>query len=119
MSQINSPLAREPLELDGRSMSPARRARIIARDGGQCRYPECSETKGLEIDHVIPLAIGGKDDDANLETLCAAHHLSKTKLDVKLIAKAKRLNLAHTGQKPPATQKIRNRGFQRRWGDLA
>jgi 5-methylcytosine-specific restriction endonuclease McrA len=112
-------MQRDPVELDGRAMSTARRQRIIARDGNCCRYPECEVMTGLEVDHIVALKLGGRDTDDNLETLCRDHHLAKTKRDVALIAKAKRLNLAHTGQKPPATQKIRSRGFQRRWGDLA
>lgn len=119
MSRIEQPLTREPVEIDGRAMSTGRRARIIARDGYCCRYPDCEVSTGLQVDHIVALALGGKDTDDNLETLCADHHKQKTARDIRMIAKAKRLHLAHTGQKPPAKQKIKSRGFQRRWGDLA
>lgn len=104
-----------PVEIDARSMSPARRARIIARDGGKCRYPECEETKGLEVDHIVCLALGGRDRDDNLESLCGPHHLAKTKRDMGLIARAKRRQMKHEGTFPPAKQKLRGRGFERRW----
>lgn len=115
MSCIDTPMHRAPVEIDVRRMSTARRARIIARDGGCCRYPECEVSTGLEVDHIIALALGGRDSDDNLETLCAAHHLTKTKRDVKLIAQAKRRGLKHRGEFPPAKQKLKGRGFERRW----
>jgi hypothetical protein len=42
-------------------------------------------------DHLIALELGGKDDLANLRPLCNECNLTKTALDQKLIAKAKRL----------------------------
>ena len=30
------------------------------------------------IDHIIPLAKGGKDDDANCRSLCHEHHRDRT-----------------------------------------
>jgi 5-methylcytosine-specific restriction endonuclease McrA len=119
MSRIASSLHAEPVEIEPRAMTPKRRERILAKHNGCCAYPECTETVGLEIDHVIALALGGKDDDANLEPLCPAHHLAKTRLDVKLIAKAKRNFATHNGLKPPPTQKIRGPKFRKRWGDIA
>lgn len=115
MSQVHSPQERESVEIEPRRMTPARRARIIARDGGCCTYPGCEVTSGLEVDHSIALALGGKDDDANLKALCLHHHASKTKLDMALIAKAKRRALKDQGLFPKAKQTIRGRGFDRRW----
>jgi 5-methylcytosine-specific restriction endonuclease McrA len=28
----------------------------------------------LRVDHIVPLALGGGNDDANLRTLCLLHH---------------------------------------------
>ena len=53
----------------------ATRERIIARDGG-CRMPEPHEGK-LNVDHRTPLSEGGDNSDANLWTLCEAHHRVK------------------------------------------
>lgn len=108
-------IIREPLEIEPRRMTSARRQRIIARDGGCCTYPGCEVAVGLEIDHTIALELGGKDADENLACLCGPHHLAKTRLDLALIAKAKRRQANHLGQKPPPTQQLRSRGFKRRW----
>jgi 5-methylcytosine-specific restriction enzyme A len=102
----------KPLDLDARkSMTKARRARILAAYNGHCAYLGCEATEGLEIDHFIPLAIGGRDDDGNLRPLCRSHHAVKTKLDVRLIAKAKRINRKSGEPKPPG--KIKSRPFDR------
>ena len=116
---VATPLIREPVQIVPRVLSPARRARILVRDGGRCRYPGCAQTIGLEVDHIVALALGGRDTDDNLETLCAAHHLQKTKCDARLIAKAKRVGAKHRGEFPPSKAKIRSRRFPptRDWTD--
>jgi 5-methylcytosine-specific restriction protein A len=107
-----------PVEIADRQMSAGRRARIIERDRGACVRPGCeTPTDRLQVDHIVPLALGGADKDWNCETLCHSHHLVKTKADVAAIAKAKRRQLKHIGQAPPPTQKLRSRGFPKRWGD--
>lgn len=86
-------LTREPVPATPRkAMGQSRRARVLARFGGTCAYPGCEISDSLQIDHTIPIALGGKEEDANLRPLCPTHHLQKTRLDVKMIAKAKRLN---------------------------
>lgn len=57
-------------------------ARIKKRDGHRCTEilddgTRCTETAGLEVDHVVALEDGGTNDDANLRTRCAEHHLDK------------------------------------------
>lgn len=117
---------REPVDLDARKgMTPARRRRILAAYDGRCARLDCEETEGLEIDHIIALALGGKDEDANLEPLCRHHHAAKTVRDVKMIARSKRLEKKHFGPKPepkmksgkpnwPKGRKIASRPFERR-----
>ncbi len=114
---MNKVCVRDPVVIEPRRMSPARRQRIIERDGGCCTYPGCEVTTGLELDHTIALELGGKDADDNLKCLCAEHHKQKTKLDAGLIAKAKRRQANHEGRKPPPTQPLRSRNtFKRRCG---
>jgi hypothetical protein len=36
---------------------------------------------GYEVDHIIPLYAGGKDEPSNMELLTKAHHHAKTKSD--------------------------------------
>lgn len=117
MSQIAAQPEREEVEIEPRRMTPARRARIIAAHDGVCAYPQCEVTVGLEVDHVICLALGGTDADENLEPLCSDHHKAKTARDKGLIAKAKRRALKDQGLFPKARQTIRGHGFQKRWTD--
>jgi 5-methylcytosine-specific restriction endonuclease McrA len=104
---------RKPVELEPRkAMTAARRRRILAKSDGHCSYPDCEVTEGLEIDHQIPLALGGKDTDENLFALCRHHHGMKTRLDVKMIAKAKRI----VRKNSPETRKparLQSRGFDK------
>jgi 5-methylcytosine-specific restriction endonuclease McrA len=63
-----------------RHIPAAVRDEVYVRDGGQCTFTGADETrcesrKGLEIDHVIPVAAGGTSDASNLRLLCAAHNL--------------------------------------------
>ena len=118
-TRIDCPMVREPVEIAVRAISAARRARIIARDGGRCRYPHCTATTGLEVDHIVALGLGGRDSDANLETLCVVHHLQKTRRDARMIAKARRAGAKHRGEFPASRAKLRSRGFPptRDWRD--
>jgi 5-methylcytosine-specific restriction enzyme A len=118
MSQVYQPAEREPVEIDGRRMTPARRARIIARDGC-CRYPGCEVAEGLEVDHIVALELGGRDRDDNLQALCGPHHRQKTAIDAGLIAKAKRRKAKNDGTFPPSKARLRGRGFQKTRAEIS
>lgn len=112
MSMVATP-SREPVHGTRRlSMSPGRRARILALYDGRCAARGCAATDSLEIDHVIPLELGGADEDFNLEPLCADHHRVKTARDRRAIAKAKRL--AGETCAGPTKRPMRSRGFDKR-----
>ena len=54
--------------------------------------------KGWDIDHIIPLALGGSDTTDNMQILCRPCHGAKTtKQDVPIIAKIERIRARHTG----------------------
>ena len=53
------------------------RAALENRDP-RCVVPGCSRRYGLEIDHIVPFARGGKTELANLARLCRWHHAQKT-----------------------------------------
>lgn len=58
-----------------------RRARILERDAGLCQpcLREGVTTPGCnEVDHVIPRAEGGTEDDGNLQAICRPCHQAKT-----------------------------------------
>lgn len=55
------------------------RGRVIQRDGGRCTQVDsngrrCPSRRWLEIHHVLPRELGGKDELENLVTLCSGHH---------------------------------------------
>lgn len=55
------------------------RHEVRARDGARCTWtdPEgrrCTETRRLELDHVVPHARGGPDTPENLRLICRAHN---------------------------------------------
>lgn len=51
----------------------------------------------VEIDHDIPLALGGTNARGNLRALCHDCHLGKSRQDITAIAKAKRVEKKHAG----------------------
>ncbi len=96
-----------------RSMSPARRRRIFSAHDGVCGY--CHELiedgAAFEIDHAVPLALGGTDDDGpNAYPIHGDCHRLKTfgrkggsrlPSDISAIAKAKRLRAKRLGLARP------------------
>lgn len=52
------------------------RQRVWQRYGGRCA--ECGDGQYLEFDHVIPVAKGGSNSDANVQLLCRKCNLKKS-----------------------------------------
>jgi 5-methylcytosine-specific restriction enzyme A len=81
---------------------PARvRLRVFERAGGVCHISgrKIQPGEAWEIEHVIPIALGGANDEDNLAPALVAPHRAKTALDVKAKAKAARLAKRHYGIK--------------------
>jgi hypothetical protein len=90
LEQID-PLARAPTRsrLASRKNSrtrvppPSVKDEVWRRDGGKCVFEgpdgrRCDSTTWLEIDHIVPWAVGGlSDDPSNLRLLCRAHNQSE------------------------------------------
>ncbi len=63
-----------------RAIPVAVRRQVWERDRGCCSYVDrgsgrrCGSRHLLEIDHVVPYALGGSAEPDNLRLLCAAHH---------------------------------------------
>ena len=63
--------------------------------------------KAWDIDHILPLALGGTNEPDNLQILCKPCHRAKTtKSDVPRIAKTKRLKARHLGACAPSRRPI-------------
>ena len=64
----------------GRAIPAAVKREVWRRDRGRCRYVDrtsgrrCGSRHLLQIDHVVPYALGGAAEPNNLRLLCAAHH---------------------------------------------
>jgi 5-methylcytosine-specific restriction endonuclease McrA len=80
---------------------------------GLCGLP-IAPGEAFEVDHRVPLGLGGSEDDSNLEPLHIACHKTKTAADLRSIAKAKRIKAKHDGTYPPSGRRIRSRGFVKR-----
>lgn len=80
-TRIGSPVVKR---IRGRALTRIRE-RILLRDGYECR--KCRRVFSpwnLEIDHVVPLHLGGiADSDENLQTLCIWCHEKKSKEENK------------------------------------
>lgn len=84
---------------------PDRVKERIARAADDCCV-RCTRKVGgklrPEFDHAIPLILGGKHRESNLQLLCHECHGLKTKLDVKLKAKVARVRKKNLGFRPPS-----------------
>lgn len=96
-----------------KKFSQKERERLLVLNGFRCYLSgiEIKPGDAFEIEHVIPLALGGTNDDDNLRLALCDPHKAKTKADVGSIAKAKRLEK----KADPLTRKpsrMQSRGFQ-------
>jgi hypothetical protein len=51
------------------------RERILNKYNNKCCF--CESTKRLEIDHIIPISKGGREDEENMQILCKTCNISK------------------------------------------
>lgn len=72
-----------------RSLSGAETKRIAAAWGWRCAICNHLLPAAFQIDHIVPLADGGADDESNMHPLDATCHAEKTQREA--IARAKRL----------------------------
>lgn len=95
-------MKREPVLIHKRKKFSAKdRARIFAAHDSICGISgvKIGPKDAWEIEHRIPLALGGTNDDENLYPALVEPHKGKTKLDVKAIAKCKRLEARENGSR--------------------
>jgi 5-methylcytosine-specific restriction endonuclease McrA len=73
-ADVRAPAAPAP-----RTVSAAVRREVWTRDEGRCQHPLdaggiCGSTTRLELDHVLPVALGGPSAVENLRVACWAHN---------------------------------------------
>lgn len=88
-------------EMTRRRWTALRRADLFMTHEGLCHICGCKIGIGeaWDLEHVIPLALGGDDDEANCRPAHVACHKSKTADDKAQIAKANRVRAKHLGAK--------------------
>lgn len=68
----------ETQRVTGRKLQVAN-ARILARDPLCVKCLEqCRVSASVEVDHIVPLHLGGSDDDSNKQGLCIPCHQAKS-----------------------------------------
>jgi hypothetical protein len=60
-----------------RQISRRLRNHVLKRSNYQCQFPGCESDHLLQIDHILPVRIGGKQNIENLQVLCASHNRMK------------------------------------------
>lgn len=73
---VSAVSAVQPIERKRGSAGVTQRARRLARTDGLCEMclAEDRIERALFVDHVMPLALGGSDEDGNTRNLCEPHH---------------------------------------------
>lgn len=85
-----------------RSLSNMTRLNLFIQRHGKCAHCKTKIMPGKrwDVDHIIPIALGGSNEEANLQILCWSCHITKTAYeDIPRIAKTKRQLIAHAGAK--------------------
>lgn len=99
--------------------TPQQREAICVAHGWKCglcpsRIDPVREKWAL--DHIIPLAAGGTDDDSNLHPVHVKCHTKKTANDVNRIAKINRVRARHLGTKTKSARGFR--GWRKFSGEI-
>jgi 5-methylcytosine-specific restriction endonuclease McrA len=115
---IDQPLAREAIEATfrGRFLFSERKQIVERQDClcAKCGDPITPGTIDHQIDHIIPLELGGAHHTDNAQALCIACHKVKTCKDIRAIRKAQRLERdANPETRRKSPHRLRGRGFQK------
>lgn len=100
-----------------RHISAKERMEIFTRCGGICHI--CGEKidgtyDAWDVEHVIPIAMGGEDSGDNLAPAHDKCHRAKTRQDMGHIAKAKRMQQRASGIRRQSRSPLPG-GRQSRW----
>lgn len=87
-----------------KSISRTVRARVFDKANGACHLcgGKITASDKWDVDHVLPLALGGADDESNFAPAHKRCHIDKTADDVGRIRKADRQRAVFIGAKKPS-----------------
>lgn len=87
-----------------KTISRTARARVFDKANGLCHLcgGKINAADKWDVDHILALALGGKDDESNFAPAHKVCHVAKSRVDVGMIRKADRQRAAHIGAKPPS-----------------
>ncbi|RMC33732.1 HNH endonuclease [Paracoccus alkanivorans] len=85
-----------------RTWTAKRKLAVFEAHGGICHIcgGKILVGQSWDLEHVIPLAMGGEDDESNVAPAHSKCHRIKTSKDAAQIAKANRVRARHFGAKP-------------------
>lgn len=104
--QVLSDHQKSPRDIECRRRPSARLKREILDSQNGCCLACGATLTDVEYDHVIPLALGGGNDLKNWAAVCPPCHRTKTRIDLKRIAKAKRQRRFHETGRSRAPSKF-------------
>jgi cell division septum initiation protein DivIVA len=125
------PAAAAPAASSGRGIPKPLRRFVWERDGARCTFVgtgghRCEETRRLEIDHILPVAMGGRSTPENLRILCRAHNqheadrvLGKERVQARReVAQRERARARDAARASAARAKERDAAHQSRHDDI-
>lgn len=90
--------------------------RVFERAGGRCALSgrRIRPTDEWDLDHIVPLHLGGLHREDNLQVVIREAHREKTSREMTAKAKADRIRAKHLGIYPPSRRPLKGgRGFQK------
>lgn len=91
------------------AMPPPRvRLRVFEAHGGVCAISgrKIMAGEAWDLDHRVPLSLGGENREANLQPVLKEPHREKTRADVAAKAKAQRIAKKRLGIEPKGKQRL-------------
>jgi 5-methylcytosine-specific restriction endonuclease McrA len=61
---------RARMRANGGRLSRGIAAELLMAQGGKCVYCRADLAAGYHLDHILPIALGGRNDDQNVQLLC-------------------------------------------------
>ena len=90
-----------------KAMTPKRRLEALLASNGRCARCKVKLGRRFDVDHDLPLELGGEETRANLVALCVPCHRGKTSAeDAPRIAKMRRQRNLRLDA-PPTERKVR------------